>query len=152
MSSSSSLSSSARKDFKMIFSHEKLKVYQKSLEFIKFTNKIFSDGNFVSAHHQLDRASTSIPLNIAEGTGKYSNKDKCHYYDIARGSALECAASLDVLFIRKKISEDLNKEGKSILFEIVSMLIGLIKSSSDRVYEENSEYNIDNDNSKLSTS
>jgi four helix bundle protein len=134
----------------MIFSHEKLKVYQKSLEFIEFTNKVFPEKNFISAHYQIDKASTSIPLNIAEGTGKYSNKDKCHYYDIARGSALECAACLDVLIKRKRITKEINEEGKSIIFEVVSMLIGLIRSSSDRVYEENTEYTTNEDtNSKL---
>ncbi len=71
----------------MIFSHEKLKVYQKALDFIEFTNKVMLEGNNLSAHYQLDKASTSIPLNIAEGTGKFTNKDKNHYYDIARGSA-----------------------------------------------------------------
>jgi len=133
----------------MIFSHEKLIVYQRSLEFIEFTNRVIPDSNNISAHYQIDKASTSIPLNIAEGTGKFSNKDKYHYYDIARGSALECAACLDVLLKRKKISEELNEEGKKILFEIVSMLIGLIKSTSDRVYEDNIEYKVtDNDNLK----
>ncbi|MFC2082289.1 four helix bundle protein [Bacteroidota bacterium] len=37
---------------------------------------------------QMDRASDSIALNIAEGTGKYTSKDKAKYYDISRGSAL----------------------------------------------------------------
>ena len=124
----------------MIFSHEKLKVYQKSIDFIEFTNKVFTVNNFISAYDQLDRVSTSIPLNIAEGTGKYSNNDKYRFYDIARGSALECAACLDVLFKRGRLSNELNELGKSILFEIVSMLIGLIKSTSNRVYEEAIEY------------
>jgi four helix bundle protein len=101
----------------MIFSHEKLKVYQKSLEFIEFTNKIFPDSNHINVYYQLDKASTSIPLNIAEGTGKYTNRDKCHYYDIARGSALECAACLDVLLKRKRILKELYEEGENILFE-----------------------------------
>jgi four helix bundle protein len=126
----------------MIFSHEKLKVYQKALELIEFTNKVLPEGKFFSAHYQLDKASTSVPLNIAEGTGKYTNKDKNHYYDIARGSAVESAACLDVLLIRKKISKELNEEGKIILFEIVSMLVGLIKSISERVYEDEVEYGI----------
>jgi four helix bundle protein len=126
----------------MIFSHEKLKVYQKSLDFIEFTNKVIPDENKISAHFQLDKASTSIPLNIAEGTGKYTNKDKNHYYDIARGSAVESAACLDVLLKRNRISEELKEEGKNILFEIVSMLIGLIKSISDRVYEEGIDYKL----------
>ena len=46
---------------------------------------------------QLDRASTSIPLNIAEGNGKFTGADRCRYFDNAHGSALECAAALDVL-------------------------------------------------------
>ena len=77
----------------MKFSHEKLAVYQRSLEFIEFTNKVFKLNTArISSHDQLDRTSTSIPLNIAEGTGKYTGRDKCRFYDIARGSALECAA------------------------------------------------------------
>lgn len=124
----------------MKFSHEKLNVYQRSLEFINYTDQIFELNIKLSALEQLDRASTSIPLNIAEGAGKYSGKDKCRFYDIARGSALESAACLDVLAIRKKISMNSAEEGKNLLNEIVAMLIGLIKSSSDRVYEDNINY------------
>ena len=123
----------------MNFSHEKLNVYQRSIEFIQFIHKI-SLSIKINAYEQLDRAATSIPLNIAEGTGKYTSKDKCRYYDIARGSALECAACLDVLKQREKISKEVCEEGKSILIEIVSMLTGLIKSSSDRVYENQIDY------------
>jgi len=125
------------------FSHEKLTVYQRSLEFIEFVNKaIPQDKTKTSVFEQLDRACTSIPLNIAEGTGKYTGKDKCRYYDIARGSALECAACIDLLERRKMITKNIADEGKNILFEIVSMLVGLIKSSSDRVYEDEVEYKI----------
>ena len=127
----------------MKFSHEKLIVYQRSLEFIEFVNHIItSKRNTISAFEQLDRASSSIPLNIAEGTGKYTGKDKCRYYDIARGSALESAACLDVLLKRKIISDKVVEDGKKLLVEIVSMLIGLIKSSSDRVYEDVIEYRL----------
>jgi len=127
----------------MKFSHEKLVVYQRSLEFTEFVNRIItSRTNSISAFEQLDRASSSIPLNIAEGTGKYTGKDKCKYYDIARGSALESAACLDVLLKRKIISDKVVEDGKKLLMEIVSMLIGLIKSSSDRVYEDEIEYRL----------
>lgn len=130
----------------MLFSHEKLIVYQRSLEFVEHTDKVFSfTPERISAHWQLDKASTSIPLNIAEGTGKYTGKDKCHYYDIARGSALESASCLDVLLIRGKISKELCEGGKNLLYEIVSMLTGLIKSTSDRVYENEIEYKTSNE-------
>jgi four helix bundle protein len=46
---------------------------------------------------QLDRASSSIALNIAEVNGKYTPKDRCRFFDMAHGSALECAAGLDIL-------------------------------------------------------
>jgi len=117
-------------------SHEKLKVYQKSLEFIEFVDKILKNKkDNLSVYIQLDESSTSICLNIAEGTGKYTFRDKNKFYDIARGSASECSACLDVLYIKKLISLEENQFGKNLLIEIISMLIGLVKSNSDRVFE-----------------
>lgn len=124
------------------FSHEKLIVYNRSLEFVEFVDALllrFKDR--LNVYDQLDRSSTSIPLNIAEGTGKFTSKDKNRFYDIARGSAVESAAGLDVLLKRNRITIDENNKGKELVFEIVSMLIGLIKSNSDRVYENDEEYN-----------
>jgi len=125
------------------FSHEKLIVYNRSLEFVEFVDSLLSRfKDKLNVYDQLDRSSTSIPLNIAEGTGKFTAKDKNRFYDIARGSAVESAACFDVLYRRNKIDLNENTKGKELLFEIVSMLIGLIKSNSDRVYEENENYNI----------
>lgn len=133
----------------MSFSHEKLKVYQRSLGFIEYVNQLISSNSTkLNVFDQLVRAATSISLNIAEGTGKYTSKDKCRYYDIARGSALECAACLDVLLKKEKITKEISEEGKSTLFEIVSMLTGLIRSTSDRVYEPELDYKIGNDDTE----
>jgi len=52
------------------------------------------------------RASTSIPLNIAEGNGKYTPKDRCRFFDIAHGSALEGAAGLDILVAKAKLTPE----------------------------------------------
>lgn len=123
------------------FSHEKLIVYNRSLEFIEFVETFLSRfKDKLNVYDQIDRSSTSIPLNIAEGTGKFTSKDKNRYYDIARGSAVESAACLDVMLKKNKISIEENAKGKDLLFEIVSMLIGLIKSNSDRVYEDSEDY------------
>lgn len=54
-----------------------------------------------SVRDQLDRASTSIPLNIAEGNGKFTSADRCRFFDNARGSALESAACLDVMIAKQ---------------------------------------------------
>jgi four helix bundle protein len=123
------------------FDHEKLKVYQLALEFNKFAHKICSKLDSRSdIKNQLDRASNSIVLNISEGNGKYSKKDKCRYFDISIGSSFECAGCLDILYIRTQVSDDEVKSGKLMLKELVSMLFGLIKSNSDRVYEDTAEY------------
>ena len=108
------------------------------MEFVENLLSKFKDR--LNVYDQIDRSSTSIPLNIAEGTGKFTVKDKNRYYDIARGSAVESAACLDVLLKRNRITIEENVKGKELLFEIVSMLIGLIKSNSDRIYEEKENY------------
>lgn len=126
-----------------IFDHEKLNVYQRSLDFVEFAETLLSDlPRGLAAHDQIDRASTSIPLNLAEGNGKFTAKDRCRFFDIARGSALECAAALDVLTRRNKIGATTAEEGKIILKEVVSMIVGLIRSQEGgRVYEDPAAYN-----------
>jgi four helix bundle protein len=123
------------------FDHEKLNVYQASLTFITRTTELISKMEAKAAvKDQLDRASTSIPLNIAEGNGKFAIKDRCRYLDFARGSAMECAACLDVLVAKNLADAASVISGKQQLFEIVSMLIGLISSLTSRIGEEPGTY------------
>jgi four helix bundle protein len=124
------------------FDHEKLKVYQQSLHLVAVATDLLERvPKRFAAHNQLDRASTAIPLNIAEGTGKWTAADRCRFYDIARGSALECAACLDVLVIKKILLRNDVSEAKEILVAVVSMLVGLTKSvAPTRVYEEAGEW------------
>jgi four helix bundle protein len=123
------------------FDHERLNVYQASLKFVAWAPELISTSEMKAAvKDQLDRASTSVPLNIAEGNGKFAIRDRCRYLDFARGSALECAACLDVLVAKRLAAPDRVNEGKQYLFEIVSMLMGLIKSLTSRVREEAGDY------------
>lgn len=113
------------------FDHDKLKVYQASITFVAWSQGLLDMlPKSASIYGQLDRASTSIPLNIAEGNGKFTPADRCRFFDIARGSALECAACLDVLVAKKLIQQSVADEGKSQLVEIVSMIVGLIRANS----------------------
>lgn len=115
------------------FGHETLSVYQESIRFITWITELLEIiPKSLSVHNQLDRASTSIPLNIAEGNGKHTSADRCRYFDSARGSALECAACLDVLVAKNKVNGDKVRNGKDQLYQIVSMLIGLIRANSER--------------------
>ena len=82
-------------------------------------------------------------LNIPEGNGRFTPADRCKFFDIARGSGLESAGCLDLIFIKKLISETELEEGKSILKDVISLLVGLIRSNSpDRLHEDAVEYRV----------
>lgn len=120
------------------FDHEKLAVYRRALEFVAWLTEL---PEWAALRHpartQLDRAATSIPLNIAEGNGRHTAADRCHFFDIARGSALECAAALDVLVAARVMPSGAADRGKDLLREIVAMLVGLIRcNADDRLHEE----------------
>ena len=108
----------------MLLNHEKLDVYQVSIEFAVIASglvkQILSGYAFLS--DQLKRASFSITLNIAEGSGRSTDKDKSRFYKVARGSANECAAIFDITFAIGIIDEPFYTKAKSLLFRIVSML------------------------------
>jgi four helix bundle protein len=126
---------SAPKEF--WFDHEKLEVYQEAIAFIAWLSALLEGAvRFGEVKDQLDRASTSVSLNIAEGNGKYAPKDRCRFFDIANGSALECAAGLDVLVAKRKLTADQIRPGKESLQRVVRMLMGLIKRNSTREYDK----------------
>jgi four helix bundle protein len=119
------------------FDHENLDVYREAIALVAWLSAL-TEGTvrIGDVKDQLDRAVSSIPLNIAEGNGKYAIKDRCRFFDIAHGSALECAAGLDVLVARGKLTEEQIRPGKERLQRIVRMLIGLIKRNSTRDYDK----------------
>jgi len=123
------------------FDHEKLRVYKEAIRFVSWCEPLLHKAPKKSAVYvQLDRAASSVALNIAEGNGKFSVRDRCRFLDIARGSALESAACLDVLIAKGHFAFEELQPGKQILVGIVSMLVGLVQSLSDRVKEESDEY------------
>ena len=124
------------------FDHEKLEVYREAIAFVAWLSPLLEGTLRIGdVKDQLDRASTSISLNIAEGNGKYAPKDRCRFFDIAHGSALECAAGLDLLVAKSRLTPDEIRPGKERLQLIVRMLIGLIKRNSSREYEKGSPAN-----------
>jgi four helix bundle protein len=132
------------------FNHEKLVVYQEAIAFISWWVEVSQHCPApASIRDQIDRASTSVPLNIAEGNAKYSPRDRSRYFQIACGSALECGAGLDVLVARGSLTGDEIGHEKLRLRRIVSMLVRLIDNSTNRISEENDRYdpagNLDDD-------
>ncbi len=80
----------------------------------------------------LEESSTSIALDIAEGNGKRSVADRVRYLETARGSALECAACLDVLVVRNSLVPDIANTGKATLVRVVSMVTKLTDKLLER--------------------
>lgn len=115
-----------------LFDHEKLEVYQESIAFCAWTGELLEKLPRIAARDQLDRASTSIPLNIAEGNAKFSAADRSRFLEIARASAVECAACLDVLVARKVADAVSVSPAKQQLAAITRMLVGLLKRFSQR--------------------
>ena len=112
------------------FDHERLDVYGVAIEFVGLADAIVEllpRGRAYLAD-QLHRASMSVPLNIAEGAGEYSKKDKARFYRMELRSATECAAILDVCRKLELAEPQRLDAGRTLLLRIVSMLTRLIRS------------------------
>ena len=129
----------------MQFDHEKLEVYKVSIEFVAWVAGLIAElkGDHRNARDQLIRSSQSIPLNIAEGNGKRSFADRRRYFEIARGSAVESAATLDVLVCTKAFEKAHIESGKVLLVRIVSMLSRMTEPRVQEAREEQAVYSAD---------
>jgi four helix bundle protein len=125
-----------------IFDHDRLDVYRLSIDYVASSFAVAKglSGLHRHARDQWLRAAQSIPLNIAEGNGKRSLKDRNRFLDIARGSALECAAIQDDLAATDGLDDDSHHELTGVLKRVVSMLTRLI-GRADVVSESSTEYN-----------
>jgi len=130
----------------IIFDHDRLDVYRLSIRYVARSFVLAKElsGLHRHARDQWLRAAQSIPLNIAEGNGKRSLKDRNRFFDIARGSALECASIQDVLAVCEGIDVETHRDGKQQLKRIVSMLTKLI-ARPENVTEPATQYQADVD-------
>ncbi len=116
------------------FDFQKLEVYKKALDFVVLAAEIIEAlprGNAYLADELL-RSSTSIALNIAEGAGEFSPREKARFYRMAKRSATESAGLLDVLKRRCLVPEELLDRGLNILFEVVSMLTRMVRNRMEQ--------------------
>lgn len=104
------------------FDHERLQVYQLAVQLDGLLYSALPRRGQRELRDQIERSSLSSIANIAEGAGRVSAKDKQRFYAIARGSATETAALLDVLASRKLIAADVYQEARQLLLRMVQML------------------------------
>lgn len=112
------------------FNFEDLKVYQKALEYVAFVYKItskFPKTEIYSLGDQFRRASVSICLNIAEGSGG-SKAEFNQFLKISRRSVRECIAVTEISYKQQFIAAEEIKQSRDFCFELSRMLNGLMKS------------------------
>ena len=120
------------------FDFENLKVYQKSLEYIDFVYEITKDfpkDEIFSLTNQFRRASVSICLNIAEGSGG-SKAEFNQFLKISRRSVRESVAVTEISFRRNFISTEGKKRSREFCLELSRMLSGLMKSLKNKDSEK----------------
>ena len=103
-----------------MLSFQRLDVYQRAIEFLALVGDIVDD--LPKGREQLVRAAESVVRNIAEGAGRWSEADSAKHYKIARGEAMECAASLDVMRLRRLVAPERYDRGIRLLEAVVAML------------------------------
>jgi len=116
-------------------SFEQFPVYKKSKDIvckIELLCRKITGKEFYFIKDQIRRAAASLVLNIAEGSGKWTKKDKANFYRISRGSAFECIAALDLFLLYKLCNKEDTELLKNDFNKIVGELQALIKSVEGR--------------------
>jgi len=113
-----------------MFDFEKLTVYQKAKVFNSKVFACISHNEYLdrTTKDQLRRASFSIMLNIAEGSGRVSKEDRSHFFVIARGSTFECVATFDFLKDENLVDASLHQDIYKMAEELSKMLYTMSKN------------------------
>ncbi len=109
------------------FDHERLEVFQAAIQLAVLIDQVverIAPGRAELAD-QLRRASTSVPLNIAEGAGEFSPKEKARFYRMALRSATECGA---ILLLLERLGLPIDPAPRRLLLRIVPMLVRLCQN------------------------
>ena len=115
-----------------MFDFEKLTVYKKAKEFNKIVRSYIATNNLdKTTNDQFRRASFSIVLNIAEGSGRFTKRDRRNFFVISRSSTFECIAIIDVIKEEELIRAELFNLLYNLGEEISKILLKMIKNLSD---------------------
>lgn len=114
-----------------MFDFEKLTIYKKAKVFNSNIRSFINSSPLDrTTKDQLRRASFSIVLNIAEGSGRFSNRDRRNFFVIARSSAFECIAILDVLRDEEVLDQIEFETFYANAEEVSKILFAMIKNLS----------------------
>lgn len=116
----------------ILFGYEKLLIWQRAIEWADYVLSIAENIETERKHYrlieQVEASCTSVPMNIAEGKGRYSKKEFVHFLYIARGSLYETMTLLEIFFKRQWIPQEEFVAVKNETREIAKMLNSFITS------------------------
>ena len=118
------------------FYYRKLNVYHKSMELVANIYRLsrsFPEDEKFGLSNQIQRAVVSVPSNIAEGMGRFSNKERVHFLEIANGSLMEVMCQLEAAQLLGYISQQQFDEQELFISETTRMLVGLRKNFEDKI-------------------
>lgn len=120
-----------------MFDFQKLMVYQRAKSFHSNNKQLIKTHKVDSiSTNQLSRASLSIALNIAEGSGKFSKRNRCNYFTTARASSLfECVAILEIHKDENVIPETIYFSSEKDADELSRMLFAMIRNLKNKQKE-----------------
>lgn len=112
----------------MALDHQKLEVYRHALTLLEICSEIIRQlpRGRAELKAQLDSACASVVANIAEGAGEFSGKEKARFYRMARRSAIEVAAWVDIITRRREAPKPLVQRALDEVEVVVAMLVKLI--------------------------
>ena len=105
----------------------KLDVYRHAVALLKICDEIIQHlpKGRGEVKKQLESAATSVVANVAEGAGEFSGNEKARFYRMARRSATEIAAWVDIIAARR---EPLIQRARHELEIVVPMLVKLVRT------------------------
>lgn len=112
--------------------YKEMKIWQKARMLVKVGYKItkkLPKEELYGLTSQIRRAVVSVPANIAEGAGRSTDRDFCHFLDIARGSLFE----LDTLLILSSDLEYVSEEELNPVFESINEIVKMMVSFQSRL-------------------
>ena len=116
------------------FDFQKLEVYKKAKTFHVECNAILrACKNQRHVKDQLARASYSIVLNIAEGSGRMSPNDRRHFFTMARASIFECVAIFDIMLLENQIDSHQHEKKMEVSIELSKMLFAMVRNLSEKI-------------------
>ena len=114
-----------------LFYYRRLDVYRDAKQLAINVNEVlksFPKEERYALTSQLQRASTSVMFNIAEGFGRYSSKERIHFIDIANGSLMEVSSQIELAEAYHYISTTQREDFDNQILSIVKQLAGLRKA------------------------